>query len=262
MLLAPVLQDVAARMAGADPRQRLETPDRWAYVLRDAIALAAPDWIVTHHDLELEAQALADITEDPDDVAFADLSASRPGAAALELTATLAALYPGAEVAASVTGPATVAAGLSEHAPFAGADRDALWLDCGDALAALAAAHAGRGATRVIVWEGLAADADGDAARDAHEAIVRRLAHAGVPALLAGPEALDAPGYSARADLTSGRGARLLAAAAFSDWERLERALDEAAGSGGVALSDGPVPGDCDLPSLRRLGERTNKEER
>src|SRR5271166_3595797 len=142
MQLAPVLQEVAARVGATPPEERLRQPARWAYALRDAVALARPDWIVTHHDLELEALAAAEQVDTVEDAPDADLAATALGGAALELTDTLRGLYPSGVIAASVTGPATMAARLASRLGEADIDLETVALDCGDALAALAAAHA------------------------------------------------------------------------------------------------------------------------
>jgi hypothetical protein len=250
VLLAPVLQLVAARMAGAPVTLR-EGPSRWAYALRDAVALCDPDWIVTHHDLVLEADAVRAAGAAPEDVLDVELATAAPCAAAVELTRTLAGIYPARVIAASITGPATLAAAL-------GAQGEALLAcaeDCGDALAALAAAHAEAGAGRVLVWEaslhGLGA---GDAA-PAHEPIVRRLALQRVPGVLCGDVALDA-GYAARAGRAHATGAALLDPRAFADAEAFEAELERGralAGEGGVLLTDGPIAEECALELVRRL---------
>lgn len=258
ILLAPVLQEVAARVGGQDPGQRRLAPDRWAYALRDAVALARPDWIVTHHDLGLEADAIASLEIDLDDLLDADLAASPQGAAALELTATLAALYPGGVVAASLTGPATTVARLAEHRAEAVDDLATAALDCGDPLAALAAAHAERGARRIVVWEPQAEVLEPGDLAQAHEPILRRLALLDVEAVIAGPPAVHEAGYARSASAVSGQRAALLPASAFSGREQLAGALAEAsrlAGEDGVVLSGGPVPGDCDLAALGDLAK-------
>ena len=254
VLLAPVLQEVAARVAGQEPGPRLDAPGRWAYALRDAVALARPDWIVTHHDLGLEAEAIASLEVELDDLLDADLAGSAQGAAALELTATLAALYPRGVVAASLTGPATTVARLAETQPVE--DPAAVTLDCGDALAALAAAHVERGAQKIVVWEPDAAAAEPATLAEAHEPILRRLALLAVDALIAGPDAVHRAGYARSASAASGQGAALVPPDAFSGRTELADALAAAtriAGEDGVLLSDGPVPGDCDLAALSGL---------
>jgi hypothetical protein len=242
MILAPVLQQVALRMSstGADART---DPAAFAYVLRDAVQLARPDWIVTHHDLGLESDAVAAEGVDSGDVIDVDLAATPLGAAAVELTTTLRGVFPGGVIAASVTGPATMARRMGEDDP-------GLIEDCGDILAALAAAHADAGADRVIVWE---PEVAGDL-EPAHQPIVRRLALAGVACVLVHPALLDV-GYGAQV----GAGAALLGPDAFMSRDALSAELARAvgvAGDGGVLLSDGPVPADCDMAALRQLGER------
>ncbi len=250
MILAPVLQDVAAGLTGADPALRRDDPVRWAYALRDALALVRPDWVVTHHDLDLEAGDVLAQAGDVDAVFDADPSAGPALGAGLELTQTLAALYPGGIVAASVTGPATLAGRLAPS--LQGTDGDdglsELMDACGDLLSEVAALHAARGAARIVVWEPEPAGTPELIAR-AHKPLVRRLALLQTPAALAG--AAIGEGYVA----SEGAGLALVPAAETGDlgsW----RSAAGAAGPGGVVLSDGPLPADCDPVVLRRLGER------
>jgi hypothetical protein len=255
-LHAPVLQEVAARVGGQEPEQRLLAPDRWAYALRDAVTLARPDWVVTHFDPDLEAQAIDSLGVGFGDLLDADLAAGTPGAAALELTATLAALYPRGVVAASLTGPVTTVTRLAERRGEALEDLAAVALDCGDALAALAAEHVARGARRIIVWEPQAGAIDAGELGEAHQPLLRRLALLEVEAVVAGPEPVHDAGYARSASTASGRGAALLPVRAFTGRSELAGALAEAgriAGESGVLLSDGPVPGECDLAALGGL---------
>jgi hypothetical protein len=257
--LAPVLQEVAARVNPTPPEERLRQPARWAYALRDAVALARPDWIVTHHDLQLEALAVAEQVDTVEDAPDADLAASALGAAALELTETLRGLYPSGIIAASLTGPATMAARLAARLAEPDVDLGTTALDCGDAVAGLAAAYAERGASRVIVWEPDAGGLEPGALAQAHEPLLRRLTLLGLDAVAVGAEGLRECEYTALACASGGRGAALLEADAFGDSASLDAALagaEASAGADAVIVSDGPVPGDCDLTALRRLGER------
>ncbi len=71
--------------------------------------------------------------------------------------------------------------------------------------------------------------------------------------------ALAGVACSAAAWPGGGRGAALLPGSAFGAAGPFATALADAeriAGATGVVLSDGPVPGDCDLTVLRELGER------
>ena len=259
MQLAPVLQEVAARVNPTPPEERLRQPARWAYALRDAVALARPDWIVTHHDLELEALAAAEQVDTVEDAPDADLAATALGGAALELTETLRGLYSSGIIAASVTGPVTMAACLASTLGERDIDLETAALDCGDVVAALAAAHAERGASRVIVWEPDAGGLEPGALAQAHEPLLRRLALLGLDAVAVGAEGLRDCDYAALACATGGRGAAMLGAGAFGDRASLDAALagaEASAGAAAVLISDGPVPGDCDLTALRRLGER------
>jgi len=257
--LAPVLQEVAERLSATAPEERLRQPARWAYALRDAVALARPDWIVTHHDLDLEARGAAEQVDTVEDVPDADLLASVLGGAALELTATLRGIYPSGIVAASVTGPATMAARLALRFAENDIDLETGAFDCGDVVAALVAAHVERGASRVIVWEPGSGALESDALARAHEPILRRLALLGVDAVAVGAEGLSETTYAALACATGGRGAALLGSETFSDSASLDGALataEASAGADAVVLSDGPVPRGCDLKLLRQLGER------
>jgi hypothetical protein len=252
-LLAPVLQDVAARVSGQEPGQRRRAPDRWAYAVRDAAALARPDWIVTHVDPGLEAQALAGLELAPDDLLDADLPATPAGTAVLVLTEILAALHPHGVVAASITGPLTIAQQLVGDAPDA---LETAALDCGDVLAALVAEHLARGAREIIVWESAAGALAPEALAGAHAPILRRLELAEAGGLIVGPEAVRHAGYARWAAPSGGEGAALLAPDAFAEHATLVAALAAAAataGPGGVLLSDGPVPHSCDLTALGAL---------
>jgi hypothetical protein len=262
--LALVLQDVAARVSSTPTEDRVRQPARWAYALRDAVTIARPDWIVTHHGVELEAAAAAEQIGTVDDLLDLDLPATTLGRAALELTETLAGLYPSAVVAASVTGPATMAARLASVLSESDADLDTAAIDCGDVVAALAAAHAERGAGRVIVWEPHGGAVAEDQLIRAHQPVLRRLALLGVDTVAIGAEALDKTPYGALAWPDGGRRAALLRSDAFSDGSTLDAALAAAtviAGEHGVVLSDGPVPRECDLTALRKLGEHITEVE-
>lgn len=259
MLAAPVLQDVAARVAGAAPEQRLLAPTRWAYALRDAVGVACPQWVVTHYDLDLEAGAAktGGGVEDVLDVALEQTEACR---AAIELTTTLAGIYRDGVVVASLTGPATMAARLARLSGETLDDPAGAAADCGDALAALAGAHAAAGAARVLVWEREAGELNREDLRSAHEPLLRRLALTGVPAVAAGTELLAGGLYAAAAWRGGGEGAAMLEPGAFASVQQMDAALALAARRGEpdlVLLSDGPVPGDCDLAALRSLGERS-----
>lgn len=215
---APILQDVAAHLAGLAADTRLADPVRWAYALRDAAALAAPDLLVSHHDPALEAAALRAALAADDDwlvrvLDAAPLADTPPAAAAVQLVATLAGIPLDAPVAAALSGPGTVAAHLAPDLLPPGADPDdrAELADVvGDALAALAGAYATAGAACVVVVD----TPDGHAfltPAERHRAlspIARAAAHA-----------------------------------------RVE--LVDAAAPGDVVLSDGPLPADTAPADLR-----------
>lgn len=258
MSFAPVLQEVAARISGDEPATMREQPGRWAYSLREAVSLVAPDWVVTHHDLDLEADAALASGADLADAVDVPLDRSAPASAALELTATLSTLYPRAVVAASVSGPAAMATRLLESGAEDLDPLDLLDL-CGDALAGLAAAHIERGAQRVIVWEpsrGAFAAAEVEAA---HRPLVRRLETLGVDAVLCSGFDLAGDGYAAHTSSSSSRAAVLVPLEAFprnDDDDPSLVAKIEAAPAGDVVLTDGPIPRDCSIGPLAQIGRR------
>ncbi len=262
MSFAPVLQEVAARISGTEPATLREQPDRWAYALREAVSLVAPDWIVTHHDLGLEADAARATGADLADAVDVPLDGSAPASAALELTATLATLYPQALVAASISGPAAMAAHLlEEEEEEEAADLDPLdALDlCGDALAGLAAAHIERGAQRVIVWEPSCGPFAVDDVEAAHQPLLRRLETLGAAAVLCSGADLGGDGYAAHASPSSSRAAMLVPLDAFPLAEGDDFPLIaeiELAPAGDVVLTDGPIPRDCSMSALAQLGRR------
>jgi uroporphyrinogen-III decarboxylase len=163
---------------------------RWAYALRDAVALADVDVVVSHVDDRLEADALAAaiaaVEGDWVDrvLAAPPLAQLAPVSAGVELVQTLAGLYrpspPAPPIAATMTGPATVAAYLA--AQLLGddpAEDDLVELAdlAADALAGLIGAYAEAGAQRVAITEpdpGALAPED---VTGAHRPLVRALAH-------------------------------------------------------------------------------------
>ena len=237
MVFAPVLQEVAARISGSGSELLRERPDKWAYALREAVSLVNPDWVVTHYDLDLEAEAVASEADAIDDVADVRLEQSAPASAALQLTQTLAGLYPAGVVAASITGPASMATRPAFAQMCEGGSESDLveLLDlCGDALAEFAAAHVERGAQRLIVWEADPSGYDADDVAASQAPILRRLETLGVPVILASAAAL-------------GDGVVLIPVDSLSL---------ESAGADEVVLTDGPIPASCEMSVLRRLGER------
>jgi hypothetical protein len=268
MVFAPVLQDVAARISGTEPRTLRDEPQRWAYALREAVSLVAPDWVVTHHDLELEVEAVLANAETLADVADVPLDERKPTRSALELTETLAGLYPGGVVAASITGPASMATRLA-RSPIATPAGEADLLDvidaCGDALAELAAAHVDRGARRVVVWESACGAFAGSDVEWAHAPIVRRLETLGVPAVLCAGSGVPVDGHAVHASPSSNSGAALVPPDAFpgeasvdlDSFEALWGTATAIAGADGVVLTDGPIPGECAMTVLARLGRRS-----
>lgn len=254
MLFAPVLQEVAAGMAGARAEPGSE-PVTQAYHLRDAVELVRPDWVVTHHDPGLEARAVA--AAGGGELIDVTLAGLAPLAGVVELIDVLSALYPGTVIAASMTGPAGLAAALRDAA---GAAPDLL--DCGDVLAELVSAYVSAGADRIIVWE---PDVPADIAAevtDAHTSIARRMEMLGVPGVLCGGPAIDATGYWAHALTGGGRRAVLVAgdsfargsAGCFAELWQSWTALGVARAD--LALTDGPIPADCDMGLLSAAAVR------
>jgi hypothetical protein len=245
MRFAPVLDDVAGRLAGRPPGSRREDPVGWAYALRDAVAVADPDVVVSHLDPTVERDALAPLLaggEDPVDAVLdaPPLGGLGPALAAVELVRTLTGALP-RPVAATLTGPATLAAALAADA----GDPEELAEVCGDALAGYAALLAEAGATTIVVVE----TAGGFAG--AHAPIVRALALHAVEAVLwtADPAGEDA-GYPALARGWSGEAPAPPVAVVGADpscWPGPDAARDV-----DLLLTDGPVPADADLDALRR----------
>lgn len=235
--IAWTLQDVAACRAGRPPSLRREDPVAFAYLLRDAIALAEPDVIVSHEDPELEADALARIVQDGEGdwvdrlMDGAPVAQTVPAAAAVTLVATLAGL-PGfaGRVAVTVSGPARVATRLAgtlgPHGYAEDADAEELADLVADALGGLVTAYAAAGATTIVVLE------DTGAAPDALGPLRRAADHA-------------------RVELVERGAATVLPAAVWTAEAGQFTAALAAAPTGRLLLSDGPVPGDVDPARLR-----------
>jgi hypothetical protein len=240
---APVLQEVAGRLSGESPSLLRDDPVRWAYALRDAVELAQPDVVVSHVDARLEADAvLGSGPPTGDRTAWLgnvpDLATLPPTAAAVELVETLAGIYRSdtdPPVAATLTGPVTLAARLAPELLPPGADEDArvdLADLAADLLAALAGAYVGAGASLLLVVEpesdflptdpGLMGPIARAAAHRRLELVVSDLRD-GIPSAV----------WSLRPDELA------------VEWERLEAGADD------LLLSDGPVPADIPLENLR-----------
>ena len=149
---APILQEVAGRLCGQAPSLMRLDPVRWAYAVRDAVSLAQPDLVVSHYDESLEADAIH-AAAGPGLHELPALAAVEPTARAVELVRVLAEIYatPGSPaVAATVTGPATVAARLCPLAP--GVSEEELAELAADLLAPLVGAYARAGAAVAIVF--------------------------------------------------------------------------------------------------------------
>lgn len=274
MLFAPVLNEVAARMAAAPVGVR-EDPERGAYQLKEAVSLVRPDWVLSHHDPGLEADAVRGLiaggsaSEDLLDLVDTELATTSPVSRIVELVEILAGLYPSGAVAVSVTGPAGLCSALTEARGGPGLDADVL-ADCGDVLAELVSAYVDAGASRVLVWEPDIEGPDEPDVSDAHVPIVRRLEMLGVSGVLCGGSGMSVPGYSAHALARDGQGAALIRpecfrpapeAVSFAElWREWAVATDPLARSAAdppLLVSDGPLPADCDMSLLRAAGERT-----
>jgi hypothetical protein len=271
MRLAPVLHDLAGRLAGRPTEDARKEPMRWAYALRDAVGLAHPDVLVSHWDGALEADALRAGAAGADDWVARLLNAPRladvaPTKQILELVKTLAGLFPtGPAVAATVTGPVTVAATLAPDLldpEFNGDDRVELADLCADALAGLIGAYGEAGASMVVVVEREAGFLTADDVSAAQSPLVRALGHHRVTGIVVPPEsgALDTAGYDAAAASWQGDGPPPAAAAippalwALEPREFAERwraLVAAAAGSDALLLSDGPLPADMPLENLQ-----------
>lgn len=274
MLFAPVLNDVAARMA-PEPVSVHQDPERGAYQLKEAISLVRPDWVLTHHDPGLEANAvrglIADgaVSEDLLELVDTKLARTGPVSRMVALVKILAGLYPHGTVAASVTGPVGLCSALTgPHAEGQSLDADVL-ADCGDVLAELVSAYVDAGAHRVLVWEPAIAEPDEPDVADAHVPIVRRLQTLGVPGVLCGGAGANVSGYSAHALAQGGQGAVLIRPECFRpaseavsftqlwrEWAVRAAPLAHSEAEPPLVLSDGPLPADCDMSLVRQAGER------
>lgn len=256
MIFAPVLSEVAAAISGTPADSMQADPARWAYALRDAVDLARPDWIITHFEPGLEADAIASAADEADGVGDADLSATPAAAAVAELTGTVAAIHPTTTIAASVTAPAAVADRLAAH--FGGIEDEDERLDlldsCADLLADHAAALATRGAGRIIVWDRDGGGFDPADRASALRPLARRLGMAAVPVVLCAADDADAEGFEYHASPGS-ESAALIDPARFLQARTIEELLGPLAGAA-IALTDGPIPGECDLSLIRAAGER------
>ena len=184
---APILQEVAGRLAERPPSDLRDDPVGWAYALRDAAAIAAPDLLVSHLDPTLEADALPRGDGDPVDALLdvEDLPSLAPVAAAVELVCTLAGL-PGyrERVAATITAPLDVARRLADGG--AGPDLEELAEVSADLLAGLVEAYAAAGAGTIVIvaWEPGSEAATGP--------LLRAAAHARVEIVTWRPEQAEA----------------------------------------------------------------------
>ncbi|MGV0848871.1 hypothetical protein [Mycolicibacterium phlei] len=251
---APVLDEVAGRIAGTEPCWRTD-PARWAYCLREAVGVVRPDWLITHHDCAAEADAVTAAVTDAAAVVDVELADTGILAAALELTSVLTELYPRQSVVASVTGPGMLSLAVAQRLSTPSKQLPDLVADIGDLLGALVGGYVAAGAARVVVWESAAGESLDDLVddvADAHGPMMRRLDTMGVPAVLCGGDGLTGLGYATH--VVAGQG--LVPAARFGAepfptlWQDLTRNY------GGPIVTDGPIPGDCDLSLLAPAAHR------
>lgn len=251
---APVLDQVAARISGTEPCWRTD-PTRWAYCLREAVALVRPDWVVTHFDPRAEADAVTGSVTSAAQVIDVDLALTPILSAALELTTVLARLYPAQPVAASLSGPGVLTKALAQAFSTPKSELPDLLADVGDLLGVLVGHYVAAGADRILVWESSepgVCEERVEELSDAHSPMLRRLETAGVPAVLCGAENFAGLGYPQHA--SPGRGLAAAADFATVPFDRLWPTLT--VGHGGPILSDGPIPGDADLSLLAAAAHR------
>jgi hypothetical protein len=275
MRLAPVLHDLAGRLSGRPAQDARTHPMQWAYALRDAVGLAHPDVLLSHWDPSLEADALRAGAAGEGDRDWVDrlldaprLADASPTKETVELIRTLAGLFRGGpEVAAVVTGPASVAAALAPE--LLGDDPDPddrveLTDMCADALAGLIGAYGEAGVSTLVVVEHDATFLPADDASAAHSPLVRSLGHQRISGIAVAPDGLDlgGAGYEAVAARWDG-GASPPAVALVPPtlWalppedfpERWRALVTRAAGSAALLLSDGPLPADMPLENFQTV---------
>lgn len=265
MPLALVLDELAARLSGDDPSVAREDPTRWAYAIREAVALAKPDTIVVGWGGEAETAALRSVADGAtgDDLVDAlydapPLREVEPASTLPALVGTLRDLFPGGpSIAVALRGPSSVAAALAAD----GDDVDEIADTAADALADLAGAVAEAGAAALLVVEDLVAPS-----ADAHKPLVRVLSHHSLDGVLvataAGDADLSAVGYPrvATAWAPSDADAPDVALVDPALWEdpdeagfaAADDALRAAASSGALVLTGGPLPGSLALERLQR----------
>jgi hypothetical protein len=271
--LAPVLHELAGRLAGRPVADARTEPMQWAYALRDAVGLAHPDVLISHWDPDLEADAMSNALTAADGdgdwvdrlLAAPPLAQTAPASAGVELVATLAGLFrSGPEVAAAVTGPVTTAAALAPELLLDDAgpdDRIELADLCADALAGLIGAYGEAGASRVVVIEHDADFLDAADLVGVQSPLVRALAHQRVEGIFVAPPpgtGAEAAGYGATAMRWDGSGAAPDVALVPADLWALppeqfaERwpGLATAAGSA-LLISAGPLPAAMPLENLQ-----------
>lgn len=242
MPLALSLDAVAGRLARLDPAVAHEDPARWAYALREAVALARPGVLLVGWDAGFELEALREAVG-PDAAAdgIADalydadgpLRARAAASALVTQLATLKGLFPAGEPAlwVAVLGPASLAGALG-----AGGDEAAEVADlCADQLVDLLGACAEAGASTVVLRE--PAPVSGVDVAAARAPIMRALEHQRV-ALLTLP--LEGDGEVTLAPADAWLADDDAFAASHAAWRT-------AVAGGGLVLCEGPVPQDIAL---------------
>jgi hypothetical protein len=264
--LAPVLAELAGRLAGRPAGDARTHPMQWAYALRDAAGLAHPDVLVSHWDPTLEADALAGAVADGEGdwvdrlMAAPALAQTPPTQQAVEIVATLAGLFrSGPPIAATITGPVSTAAALAPVVLGGDAtdgDRTELADLCADALAGLIGAFAEAGASLIVVVEQRAEFVEDVA--NIQAPLVRALAHHRVDGIAVASAGVELPGYGAQAVPWDGTGAPPpVALLAPETWDEPPERFAErwsallASAGGALLLSDGPLPAAMPLENLQ-----------
>jgi len=272
--LAPILQDVAGRLAGRPAGARRADPVAWAYALRDAAALARPGVLVSRLDPALEAHALRAALPGGDDwvdrlTGARPLAQVEPAVGAVELVRTLVGAQRGSgmAVAATLSGPCSVAARVAGELGVGDDADDHVELAdlVADALAGLVGAYADAGADPIVVVEEDVAFVPADERAAVHAPLVRAISHhrrEGVlwwPACFGGrrPTGYDASAlpWDGDGDPPPGPALRLAPsswagdpAAVAARWPGLLSAAGAAGAT--LVLSDGPLPADVPPENL------------
>jgi hypothetical protein len=157
MRFAPVLTLLASELPGrSDPRS---DPHGAVDAIRRVTALAEPDFVVSHWDSELEADAAltaagnGEPAERLERLCVARLAGMAPVSQAVEVARTLALLFPDEPaVAAPLTGPVTLAGQLASRMGLAEASVELVAV-CSDLLASLARTYVAAGVKLLLLCE-------------------------------------------------------------------------------------------------------------